>query len=112
MRFFKKILSGVLILTLLCLYFPQIGLAGQSRLIAKANTATNITINKPEILSLPEEDIPIEKIGEAIEGKKKKWGWYVLAGVALVGLIAAAGGGGGGGSDPPPPTTGDVTVSW
>ncbi len=112
MRFFKKILSGALILSLLCLYFPQIGLAGQSRLIAKANTATTITKHKPEILSLPEEDIPIEKVSEAVEGKKKKWLWYVLAGVAVVGLLAAAGGGGGGGSDPPTTTTGDVTVSW
>jgi hypothetical protein len=96
MRFFKKILSGVLVLSLLCLYFPKIGLAGQSRLLAKANTATNITKHKPEILSLPEENIPLET---AAEPKKKKWGWYVLAGVALIGLIAAAGGGGGGGDD-------------
>jgi hypothetical protein len=114
MRFFKKPLIGVLVLSLLCLYFPQIGLAGQSRLLAKANTATNITENKPEILSLPEEDIPIEKVEEAVEGKKKKWLWYVLAGVAVVGLIAAAGGGGGGGDGGGGggDDTGNVTVSW
>jgi len=112
MRFFKKILSGVLILSLLCLYFPQIGLAGQSRLIAKANTATTITKHKPEILSLPEEDIPIEKVSEAVEGKKKKWGWYVLATVVLIGGIAAAGGGGGGSDDGGGGDgTGSITIS-
>ena len=114
MRFFKKILSGVLVLSLLCLYFPKIGLAGQSHLIAQADPATPITEHKPEILSLPEEDIPIEKRGEAVEGKKKKWGWYVLGGVAVLGLIGAAvaaGGGGGDGNGPPPPT-GSVAVSW
>jgi hypothetical protein len=112
MRFFRKILSGVLVLSLLCLYFPKIGLAGQSRLIAKANTATPITKQKPEILSLPEKDIPIEDIEDAAPGEKKKWGWYVLAGAAVVCLIvavaAAGGGGGGGGGD----DKGDVTVSW
>jgi hypothetical protein len=113
MRFFRKILSGVLVLSLLCLYFPKINLAGQSRLIAKANTATPITKHEPEILSLPEKDIPIEKRGVAVEGEKKKWGWYVLAGVAVVGLIvaaAAAGGGGGGGGNGD--DSGDVTASW
>ena len=110
MRFFKKILSGVLVLSLFCLYFPKIGIAGQSRLIAKANTAAPITKHKPEILSLPEKDIPFE------EGEKNKWGRYVLAGVAVVGLIvlvaAAAGGGGGGGGNGNGPETGDVKVSW
>jgi hypothetical protein len=117
MRFFKKILSGVLVLSLLCLYFPKIGFAGQSRLIAKANTATPITKHKPEILSLPEEDIPIEKRGEAVEGKKKTWGWYVLGGAVVIGLIVAAvaaGGGGGGssGSSDNDNDKGDVTVIW
>ena len=76
MRFVKKIFSGVLILALLCLYFPKIGLSGQSRLMAKANTATPITKHKPEILSLPEKDIPIEKFEDTTPGEKKKWGWY------------------------------------
>ncbi len=117
MRFFKKILIGVLVLSLFCLYFPKIGLSGQSHLIAQADPATAITEHNPEILSLPEEDIPIEKIEEAGKGKKKKWGWYVLGGLAAVGLIAGAaaaagGGGGGGGGGGNGPTTGDVTVSW
>jgi hypothetical protein len=79
-------------------------------LLAKANTAASITENKPEILSLPEEDITIEKAEEAVEGKKKKWLWYVLAGLAVVGIIAAAGGGGGDGDDGD--GTGSVSVSW
>lgn len=115
MRFFKKILSGVLVLSLLCLYFPKIGLSGQSRLIAKANTATPITKHKPEILSLPEEEIPIEKRGEAVEGKKKTWGWYVLGGAVVIGLIvaaAAAAGGGGGGDDDDDDDDGAVEVNW
>jgi len=114
MRFFKKILSGVLVLSILCFYYPKINLAGQSRLIAKANTATPITKHKPEILSLPEEDIPIEDIEDAAPGKKKTWGWYVLGGAVVIGLIvaAAAAGGGGGGSSDNDNDKGDVTVIW
>ncbi len=110
----KKVIVVMLILSILSYYFPKVVFAGQSRLLAKANTAINITEYKPEILSLPAEDIPIEKVEEAVEGEKKKWLWYVLAGVAVVGLIAAAGGGGGGGDDDGPtgPTTGKVKVSW
>lgn len=115
MRFFKKILSGVLVLSLLCLYFPKIGLSGQSRLIAKANTATPITKHKPEILSLPEEDIPIEDIEDAAPGENKTWGWYVLGGAVVVGLIvavAAGSGGGGGSGSGDDDDDGAVTVSW
>lgn len=107
MRFFKKILSVVLVLSLLCLYFPKIGMAGQSRLVAKANTATNITKHKPEILAPPEENIPLETAAKP----KSNWLWYVLGGVVLVGAIAAAGGGGGGGDGGGGGGTGTIVIN-
>ena len=110
MNFLRKMLATVLILSVLGLHFPEITLAGQSRLFARA---VGITEHLPEILAPPEEEIPVEK---GKKGKTRTWLW-VLGGAVLVGIIAAAAGGGGGGgggsSDPVEPVnTGDITVSW
>jgi predicted phage tail protein len=92
MNLFKKMLIGVLILSILSLYFPKIGLAGDGRLYAKAAT-TDIKERPPEIISPPEKDIPVE---EVVTGKKNRWLWVVLGAVAVGSLLAVAGGGGGG----------------
>jgi len=108
MNFLKKILATLLILSVICLHFPKIILAGQSRLLTRA---VGITEHLPEILALPEEKIPVEEVKK---GKSRTWLW-VLGGVVLVGIIAAvAGGGGGGGDGDPvkPEDTGDITVNW
>ena len=110
MNFLRRILTIVLILLVLGLHFPKITLAAQSRLFAKA---VGITEHLPEILALPEEEIPVEEVKK---GKSRTWLW-VLGGAVLVGIIAAVAGGGGGGgggsSDPVEPVnTGDITVSW
>jgi hypothetical protein len=106
MKSLKKLLSGVLAVLFLILYFPNLTFAGQHHLYAQAG----ITKHKPEILSTPEEDIP------TIEAKKtSSWTWLILLGLAG-GIAAAAGGGGGGdsggGASPPPPEEGNVTVTW
>ena len=109
MNFLRRILTIVLILSVLGLYFPKITLAGPGSLFAKA---VGITEHLPEILAPPEEEIPVEEVKK---GKRRTWLW-VLGGAVLVGIIAAAAGGGGGGggsSDPVEPVnTGDITVSW
>ena len=109
MNFLRRMLATLLILSVLALHFPKITLAAQSRLFAKA---VGITEHLPEILALPEEEIPVEEVKK---GKSRTWLW-VLGGAVLVGIIAGAaggGGGGGGGSSPPvDPDTGDITVRW
>ena len=101
MYLFKRMLVGVLILSVISLYFPKIVLAGAAK-------TTGVTEHTPEMLAPPEEDIPVEKVAKK---EKKTWLWALL-GVAAIGLLAAGGGGGGGGGGAPPPATGDVTVSW
>ena len=120
MNFFKRILTIVLILSVLGLHFPKIILAAQSRLFAKA---VGITEHLPEILALPEEEIPVKEVKKGEKGKSRTWLW-VLGGAVLVGIIAAVAGGGGGGggssgsgsgsgNDPVKPVdTGDITISW
>lgn len=102
MESLKKLFTVLLILFTLNLYLPNIAFAEQQNLFAKAG----ITKHKPETLSTPEEDIPVEVV------KKKSYTWlWTLLGLAVIGGAAAAGGGedseGGGGGD-----SGDVTVTW
>lgn len=104
MKSLKKLFTVVLILSILSLYFPNITLAEQHHLYAKAG----ITDHKPEILSTPEEDIPTIKKKET-----SSWTWVIL--LALIGGVAAAAGGGGGssgGGSSGGGDTGDVTVTW
>lgn len=112
MNFLKKMIVPVLILSLIGLFLPETLLAGQSRLYVQNTTAKGITEHSPEILSTPEEDIPVE---EVTKKGMSKWVWIGL-GVLLAGGAAAAGGGGGGGGgngdSTPPPDTGDVTIQW
>ena len=69
MNFLRRILATLLILSVLGLYFPKITLAGQSRLLTKA---VGITEHLPEILALPEEEIPVEEVKK---GKSRTWLW-------------------------------------
>ena len=103
MKLVKRIFISLLMLFTLNLYLPNMTFAEQTHLLAKAD----ITKHPPEILTTPEEDIPVKVI------KKRRWPWVVLGLLVLGGAAAAFVGGGdgdddgGGGGD-----TGDVTVSW
>jgi hypothetical protein len=103
MKSLKKLLTVVLILSLVSVCLPNLAFADQHPVFAKAE----ITTHKPEILSTPEEDIP------TIKAKKSSgWTWLILLGLAG-GLAAVAGGGGGGGSSSGGGgDSGDVTVTW
>ncbi len=102
MESLKKLFTVVLALLILNLYLPNVTFAEQHQPFAKAG----ITKHKPETLSTPEEDMPVEVV------KKKSYTWlWVVLGVLAIGGAAAVGGGGGdsggGGGD-----SGDVTVTW
>ena len=77
MNFFRRILATLLILSVLGLHFPKIILAGQSRLLTKA---VGITEHLPEILALPEEEIPVEEVKK---GKSRTWLWVLGNGIQL-----------------------------
>jgi hypothetical protein len=119
MEMLKKVMAGLLTLSVLVLYFPKIATAAQFRLLSKASDQSTMTKHQPKILATPEENIPVEQVA-ADKKKSKKWLWITLGALALVGVIAAAGGGGGGGGDgggggggtSDTGDTGDVTVSW
>lgn len=107
MIFLSRIFKGVLILSVLGLYFPNAVLAGQGQLYAKADKTTAVTKHTPEVLAPPEENIPVEKIAKE---KTNKWLWGLVGAVLVGGLAAAGGGGGGGGGNGS--DTGGISVSW
>jgi uncharacterized membrane protein YgcG len=112
MKMLKITFTSLLILSVLNLFLPEIAFAEQGHLFAKAE----VTKHRPEILSTPEQDIPVEKV------KKTSFKWiWVLLGVGAVGAVAAGGGGGGGdsgggsaggGGGGDSGASGDVSVTW
>lgn len=108
MKNLKKVLVLFLIPSVLVMFFPRVMLAEETSYFAQAD----IKKHTPEVLSMPEEEIPTE-IKEVKPAPK--WPW-VLLGILLVGGAAAAlgggGGGGVGGTPPPSSGTGNVSVGW
>jgi hypothetical protein len=111
MKLWKRLLIAALVLLTLHLYFPHIAFAGDEQYLF---SKVDITKHEPEILSTPEEDIPV------IKKKGSSWGWYILLVLVAGGAAAAAAGGGEETqTSPTPPSngdnggdTGDVTVTW
>ena len=83
MNLFKRMLVGVLILSVLGLYFPRIVPAGGQ------GTTTPVTEHTPKILAPPEKEIPVEEVAKE---KKNTWLWVLLGAVAVGGLAALGGG--------------------
>ncbi len=112
MRFLKKILTLLLIFSLLNLYLPRLSLSQVGFI------QPEITKHPPEMRSSPEENIPVEEVTQ----KRTSWLWWVLGLAVVVGAIAiaaAAGGGGGGSSSNSTSTSsssggnsGSVGVGW
>lgn len=78
-----------------------------------ATAAEGVTTRQPQVLSSPEEDIPVVEKATSEKKGGAKWLWALL-GVALIGGIAAAaggGGGGGGGDDGDDGTTGSIVIT-
>ena len=103
MNIIKKTIILFLSLSVLFLQFPN---AAFAQYFTSAKVSSKITKKAPQVLSTPEEDIPVSK--EAAPPKKgsSKWLWYIL-GLGVVGGAAGGGGGGGNGGD-----TGSFTGSW
>ena len=79
-----------------------------------ATAAEGVTTRQPQVLSSPEEDIPVVEKATSEKKGGAKWLWALL-GVALIGGIAAAAGGGGGGDDGDDdgtPDTGEHEFTW
>ncbi len=111
-RLFKCI-AGLLVLSVIGLYCPNVSFGAGSGLFAKADKRT-ITRHEPRIKSEPAKDIPV---AVAASGEKKKTPWLMIglgaaAVVALAALAAGGGGGGGGGGGTPEPQEGTITVGW
>jgi uncharacterized membrane protein YgcG len=103
----KKILVLVLVPSILVLYFPRIGLSEEASYYAQ----TDIKKHTPEVLSMPEEEMPTEKVVKPAP----KWPWVVLSLLLLGGAVAAfagGGGGGGGGGGSTSGSSGSVSVGW
>lgn len=78
-----------------------------------ATATAGITTRQPQVLSSPEENIPVVEKATSEKKGGMKWLWALL-GVALIGGIAAAaggGGGGGGGDDGGDDTTGSIVIT-
>jgi len=104
MKILKKLLALLLIPSILVLYLPRVGLAEEASYYAQ----TEIKKHTPEVLAMPEEEMPTEKM----EKPAPKWPWIVL-GVVLAGVaVAAFAGGGGGGGGSTPAQGGSVSVGW
>ena len=74
-----------------------------------ATAAEGVTTRQPQVLSSPEEDIPVVEKATSEKKGGVKWLWALL-GVAIIGGIAAVAGGGGGGGvggDDGTPDTGE-----
>lgn len=105
-----KCIAGLLMVSVMGLYFPRVSLCTELGPIAKADKKT-ITRHEPKIMSEPEKEIPVAT-AKTVKRKKTPWLLMGLGAAALLGLVAIAGGGGGGNPDHSPEGEGDVTVSW
>jgi len=111
MDFLDRIVAAVVILTFLCLPFPEIIHAKQRYSVAQETAPSKITRNSPEYLVTPEEPIPLTE-----EKSYLKTILAVAGGVLLLGGVALAlgggGGGGGSGGDSSSSGSGSVSVGW
>ena len=108
MSYVKKILIGLLLLTTLNLYIPDIAISGEIILSSR----DNITTHLPESVGTPEKDISGETTTVTSEKGGKKWLWAVVGIAAIVGIAAGAGSGGGNGGGSNGGSTGSINVSW
>ena len=71
------------------------------------------TQHKPEVLSTPEQDIPLKEVKKTEKKGFSKWVWIGLGVLAVGGAALALGGGGGGdGGGGDDGGTGDVSITW
>ena len=118
MRIPIKFIIGWMILSMVAIDFPYTTPCNAASLYAQADLLDTKTRHEPEVLSSPEQDIPLAKVEKTGKKGLGKWAWIGL-GVLAVGCAALALGGGGGddgvdgsrssgGGD----GTGDASITW
>ena len=108
MYYVKRMLIGLLLLTTLNTYIPNIAISGEIILSSR----DNITTHPPESVGTPEKDISGETTTVTSEKGGKKWLWTVVSIAAIVGIVAGAGSGGGDGGGSNGGGTGSINVNW
>ena len=108
MYYVKRMLIGLLLLTTLNTYIPNIAISGEIILSSR----DNITTHPPESVGTPEKDISGETTTVTSEKGGKKWLWAVVIIAAIVGGAAGAGSGGGNGGGSNGGGTGSIIVNW
>jgi len=114
MRMSIKLIIGWMILSMLAINFPSSTLCNAASLYAQADLLDFKTLHKPEVLSTPEQDIPLKEVEKTEKKGFSKWVWIGLGVIAIGGAALALGGGGGGGDGASDggDGTGDVSITW
>ena len=114
MRMSIKLIIGWMILSMVAINFPGSTLCNAASLYAQADLLDYKTRHKPEVLSAPEQDIPLKEVEKTEKKGFSKWVWIGLGVIAIGGAALALGGGGGGGDGASDggDGTGDVSITW
>ena len=120
MRMSIKFIIGWMILSMVTINFPGSTLCNAASLYAQADLFGIKTHHKPEVLSTPEEDIPLTEVKKTEKNGFSKWVLIGLGVLAVGGAALALGGGGGGGGSSGGSSggggsgggTGDVPITW
>ena len=115
MRMSIAFIIGWMILSMVTINFPGSPLCDAPSLYAQADLFDTKTRHKPEVLSLPEKDIPLIEVEKTEKKDLSKWVWIGLGVLAVGGAALALGGGGDGGGDGGDNGdggTGDVSITW
>jgi hypothetical protein len=109
-----KIMTVWMILSMVAINFPNYNICKAASLYAQADLMDTKTLHKPEVLSMPEQGIPLREVQKAEKKGVSKWVWIGLGVLAVGGAALALDGGGGGGGDGEGggDGTGDVSIAW
>jgi hypothetical protein len=113
-----KFIIGWMILSMVAINFPSFNLCKADSLYAQADLMDTKTRHKPEVLSMPEQDIPLREVEKKEKEGFSNWVWIGLGVIAIGGAALALGGGGGGGGSGDGgggsggDGTGDVSIAW
>ena len=114
MRISIKFIIGWMILSMVAINFSTNDQCIAGSLYAQADLLDIKTRHKPEVLSTPEQDIPVRQVAKTEKEGLSKWVWIGIGVIAIGGaaLALGGGGGGGGGGSDGGDGTGDVSIAW
>jgi hypothetical protein len=117
MKISIKFIIGWMMVSMVAINFPSNNLCKAASLYAQADLLDIKTRHKPEVLSTPEQNIPLSQVEQMEQKGFSKWIWIGLGLIVVGGAALALGGGGGGGGDGGDGGggdggTGDVSINW